>query len=43
MDGKKTDGKKSVRYLLGEYFGTYLEQAPKTRDEFIEKLPNYLR
>ena len=43
MDGKKTDGKKSVRYLLSEYFGTYLEQAPKTRDEFIERMPNYLR
>ncbi|MBE6717729.1 MAG: hypothetical protein E7574_00535 [Ruminococcaceae bacterium] len=43
MDGKKTDGKKSVRYLLGEYFGEYIEGVPKTRDELIEKLPFYLK
>lgn len=43
MDGKKTDAKKSVKQLLGEYWESYTEGLPKSREELIDSLPRLLK
>ncbi len=43
MDGKKSETKKSIKQLFGEYIGMYFENLPKTKDELIDNLPELIK
>lgn len=43
MDGKSKESKKSLKQLLAEYIGVYIEDLPKTREEIIDRLPQMIK